>query len=61
MTLEELKAHKAYLSKKMQECIKDVSDANDGYGATMSPEAAQLAGEIQKDFDTVNEQIKLKI
>ena len=49
MTLEELNTHKAYLSKKMQDTL-----------ASNDPDLERLALEIQKDFDAINEQIKLK-
>ena len=49
MTLEELNAHKAYLSNKMQDTL-----------ASNDPDLERLALEIQKDFDAINEQIKLK-
>ena len=57
MTLAELNTHKAYLSNKMQDTL--ASNQRKIHQA-FDPDVERLALEIQKDFDAINEQIKLK-
>jgi len=61
MTLEELNAHKAYLSKKMQEQLVTMDKINSASHPNEYMNAVSISQEIHKDFDAVNEQIKLKI
>ena len=57
MTLEELNTHKAYLSKKMQDTL--ASNQRKIHQA-FDPDVERLALEIKKEYDIVQEQIKLK-
>ena len=61
MTLAELNTHKAYLSKKMQEQLVTMDKINSASHPNEYMKEVDISQAIQKDFDAVNEQIKLKI
>ena len=61
MTLEELNTHKAHLSHRMKKRLIIMDKINSASHPNEYMKEVDISQAIQKDFDAVNEQIKLKI
>ena len=60
LTLEELKAHKAHLSHRMKKRLIIMDKINSASHPNEYMKEVDISQAIQKDFDAINEQIKLK-